>query len=103
MSKLTGVDRIAAERVRQIAEKGWTPEHDREHHPDGSLAEAAAVLLLEYIEAPEATYVSDRSPEWVGALAAHVAQKYVGLETTRILEIAGAFIAAELDRREGAS
>ena len=27
----TGIQRIADERARQIAEEGWTPEHDDEH------------------------------------------------------------------------
>lgn len=36
----TGIERIAAERQRQIDVEGWTPEHDDEHD-DGSLAMAA--------------------------------------------------------------
>lgn len=37
---LDGAECIAAERARQIADEGWTPEHDDEH-ADGSLAMAA--------------------------------------------------------------
>jgi hypothetical protein len=39
MSK--GTDLITAERERQITKEGWTPEHDAKHQ-DGSLALAAA-------------------------------------------------------------
>jgi hypothetical protein len=48
-----GVGRIAAERERQQTEKGWTLEHDRTEHADGSLTDAAAALILEYDGAPE--------------------------------------------------
>lgn len=36
---------IIAERVRQIAKEGWTPDHD-DIHTDGSLARAAAAYAL---------------------------------------------------------
>lgn len=36
---------IAAERVRQVNVKGWTPEHD-DSHTDGALAKAAAAYAL---------------------------------------------------------
>lgn len=39
---MDGVERIAAERKRQIEVEGWTPEHDAEHD-DGSLALVAAL------------------------------------------------------------
>lgn len=38
---MTGAERIAAERQRQIDSEGWTPEHDDEHRNE-SLAFAAA-------------------------------------------------------------
>lgn len=99
----TGSERISAERVRQVVEEGWTPEHDRTKHADGSLTDAAAVLLLDYIEAPEAVYapVSDSAPQWVFQLAAHACNKYDGQDRYRLLEVAGALIAAELDRLDG--
>jgi len=37
---MTGVERIAAERQRQIEKEGWTPEHDAEHI-EGELRDAA--------------------------------------------------------------
>lgn len=40
---LSGIEMIAAERNRQIAEKGYTPDHD-DHHANGELALVAALL-----------------------------------------------------------
>ena len=42
-----GLDVIAAERQRQISEKGYTPEHDDEHDL-GELGLAAALYALPY-------------------------------------------------------
>ena len=42
MSNSIGLDLIAKERMRQISDEGWTPEHDDEHD-DGSLALVAAL------------------------------------------------------------
>jgi hypothetical protein len=93
-----GAERISAERVRQVAEKGWAPEHDRTEHADGSLTDAAAAL-----GAPEVEHVVDRAPLWVAGLLRHASEKYTGQDRYRLLEIAGALIAAELDRLGGAS
>jgi hypothetical protein len=41
---MTGIELIAAERQRQQAVEGWTPEHDR-HHSGGELARAATAYL----------------------------------------------------------
>lgn len=38
---MTGAERIAAERMRQVSDEGWTADHDAEHS-DGELAMAAA-------------------------------------------------------------
>lgn len=48
----TGADLIAAERTRQIAQEGYTPEHDALHDPE-TLASAALAYL---------THPSDRPP-----------------------------------------
>ena len=88
-----GARRIAAE--RKIHEKKWSPEHD-DAHPDGSLSVFAAALAVEGTDA----HVEDmagrigegyREDDW-GLLA-----KY-GDDRIRCLEIAGALIAAEIDR-----
>ena len=73
-----GAGLIAAERQRQVSEEGWTPEHDDEHI-DGYLAIAAAHLCCGF---------SDR---W-GLYDKHRHNRQ------RQLVIAGALIAAELDR-----
>lgn len=44
-----GIQLIAEERVRQIEQEGWTPEHDDEH-ADGELAIAAGVVAT--VETP---------------------------------------------------
>ena len=38
---MTVIEEIAAERARQVAEEGWTTEHD-DDHSRGEMAEAAA-------------------------------------------------------------
>ena len=40
---------VLAERERQKAVEGWTPEHDDWQHPDGHLAKAAALYAVEAI------------------------------------------------------
>jgi hypothetical protein len=39
---VTGVERIAAERKRQVEDKGFDADHDDTHEGDGQLAAAAA-------------------------------------------------------------
>lgn len=41
----TGAELIAAERERQVAAEGWTPQHDA-GHADGVLARAAACYAI---------------------------------------------------------
>lgn len=107
-----GAKRIARERQRQIKKLGWTPEHDDEHD-DGSLAMAAACYA-----APERIYVRkefaagesfvDPFP-WHDADArphnGNVLKEPTEAQRLRLLEKAGALIAAEIDRvlRERAS
>ena len=55
MAESKGAQLINRERLRQITEKGWTPEHDDEHH-DGALAMAAccyAAPLPIFVWVPE--------------------------------------------------
>lgn len=92
----TGVDRIAAERERQISEKGWSLEHDDDHY-NGEIAGAAA----SYAEFAHRQIASAPSPyvggpfqtwRWAGS-----DWKPSG-DPVRNLEKAGALIAAEIDR-----
>lgn len=41
----TGIERIAAERKRQVEAEGWTPDHD-DLHRSAELAQAAAAYVL---------------------------------------------------------
>jgi hypothetical protein len=106
----SGIDLIAAERVRQMSEKGWTAEHD-DGHADGSLAMAAACYA-----ANERIYVERRYARLVGFVDPWPWQNWEddrkagGNHVTRVplrgearktaLIKAGALIAAELDRIE---
>ena len=72
---MNGIERIAKERQRQVSVEGWTPQHDDEHK-DGEMAIAAARYAAPYWE-------------W---------DKRGKHERIRQLEIAGALLAAEIDR-----
>ncbi len=79
-ARLTGgAGLIAAERQRQVSQEGWTPEHD-DGHRSGELPKAAAALCMQWDDL------------W-GLYARHRHDRQ------RQLVIAGALIAAELDRR----
>lgn len=49
---MTAIDDVIAERERQKAVEGWTPEHD-DTHSDGEMAKAAACYALNAGRAPE--------------------------------------------------
>ena len=94
-----GIRRIAAERERQMAEEKRTPEHD-DRHRSGELAVEAAALAVFSTDA----YVVDPDG-WHGSMNVHDdegdcwgLQAKHGKDKVRALEIAGALIAAELDR-----
>jgi hypothetical protein len=76
----TGVELIAAERERQKAVEGWTPEHDAQH-TNGEMAVAAA------------SYALGDSTLWPWSWA-----WYKPKERLDDLVRAGALIAAEIDR-----
>lgn len=108
----TGVQLIADERNRQMEKEGWTPEHD-DQHTDRSLAMAAACyaaperILIRRIEkkrngcgVPTGLYRNRLcdpwpwSPDW---------DKREIHDVKRQLVIAGALIAAEIDRLQRAA
>jgi hypothetical protein len=104
---LSGAARIAAERQRQITVEGWTPDHD-DQHDDGSLALAAVcyaapepVFTLQQFDA--AMTFSDPWP-WQADGDKRPRDEHDCLrspsleERIRMLEKAGALIAAEIDR-----
>jgi len=90
-----GVGLIAAERRRHRAQEGWTPEHD-DTHDDGSLAGAGACLATEGTDG-EFLWVNYDS-SWIRQLR----DKHAATPRIRQLAIAGALIAAEIDRLQRA-
>ena len=89
---MTGVELIANERERQINVKGWTPEHD-DMHKDGALRVVAAMCACDGTDAK----VFDPLNRDFGIIKRH---GYQGEEPDEIhlLAVAGALIAAEIDR-----
>jgi hypothetical protein len=101
---VTGIERIAAERARQIAKEGWTPEHDDDHDL-GELALVGAlyatpVRLFEKLENPNGgVAMLDPWPDtWDRKWDKRGPRRLTGPRRIRELEKAGALIAAEIDR-----
>ncbi len=95
-----GVERIGAERLRQLGAEGWTPEHD-ERHANGELAAAAACYAIppgHLLEGGPAG--GEASARWVPELWPFAAEAWKPTPGNRIRELvkAGALIAAEIDR-----
>jgi hypothetical protein len=96
-----GIVRIMSERLRQVSEEGWTPEHDDEHD-DWEMAKAAVVYVLgvahrgkeRHTVIPERTFWPHQWDEsWYKPSD----------DPIRDLEKAGALIAAEIDRLQRAA
>lgn len=84
---MKGIDLISQERQRQIEQEGLTLEHDQQHE-NGELAIAAACYATKWTEVEDLI-------EWPWAKEYDKREKH-GI--VRRLSIAGALIAAELDR-----
>jgi hypothetical protein len=90
---MAGIDDIAAERQRQINVEGWTAEHDDEH-ANGCMASAAACYAL-------AAYLGN---DWKPTRHWPWDEKcWKPKDRRRNLVIAGALIAAEIDRIDRAA
>lgn len=87
---VTGASLIAAERLRQVTDEGYTPGHDDEH---GEGLQWAGWAYLDRALHP--TEDTDPPSAWPWDPAAWNRDA----DSMRRLEIAGALIAAELDRR----
>lgn len=92
---MTGIELIAQERERQVSKEGWTPEHD-DSHEHGEMAIAAACYAVVGTDVMVTTYATINGcdafpwdPSW---------DKRKKHDRKRQLVIAGALIAAELDR-----
>lgn len=83
---MTGVERIAAERQRQMEKLGWTADHD-DGYDGGKLAMAAVCYA-----APDLIYVEERHVGSITFIDGRIRQ----------LEKAGALIASEIDRLQRA-
>jgi hypothetical protein len=88
---MNGIELIAQERVRQQEKEGWTPEHD-DGHSHGEMAITAACYAVHHTDAKVLIEGEDAMP-WGSC---H--DKRGKHSTERALTIAGALIAAELDR-----
>jgi hypothetical protein len=106
---VSGIERIAAERARQIEQESWSSDHD-DQHTDKSLALAAALYATPMpLYAVEGKMSSFRTYDpWPWERKTELGH-HTGLSAwdkrdkhsyERRLEIAGALIAAELDRLE---
>jgi len=90
---MNGIERISAERKRQIEEECWSASHDAEHTSGQLLLLAACYTLKNYTFADFEKAIESEldaywgSDEWI---------KYT--DPIRNLEKAGALIAAEIDR-----
>lgn len=101
---MAGIERIAAERRRQIDEEGWTAEHD-DGHADRSMARAAACYALEASGAPmrRTNNIPNLWPwHWSWWKPEGPLNESNIAYQIRNLTKAGALIAAEIDRLERA-
>jgi hypothetical protein len=98
---MTGTERIAAERKRQIEREGWTPEHDA-CYVSGELSIAAACYAVNKL--PEGDLIHIRNVDMMddGFPWEPKFDKREQHSRLRSLEIAGALIAAEIDRMTAA-
>ena len=105
----SGIELITEERERQVSQEGWTPEHDDEHEGNqiamAAACYAAPVSLRAEIEVPcncrEAMCPHSAFPptRWVDAWPWDKKfDKRHKHDRLRQLVIAGALIAAEIDR-----
>ncbi len=90
-----GIELIAAERARQMAIKGWTPEHDDEHS-SAEMVNAAVAYLDVAITAYWGGDVTRTHA--IGMWPWDKKWWKPSTDPIRNLEKAGALIAAEIDR-----
>lgn len=91
----TGIELITEERNEQIEKHGWDTEHDSQHKY-GSLCVVAATLAVVDTDARVEDHMGGRG---TGENPWGLEDKLAGDEIHR-LKVAGALIAAEIDRRQ---
>ena len=96
--QLSGVERIAAERKRQIEEEGFEAKHD-DYNMGGELINAAIVYLLSPKMRETNMVVSGMRPSLLSFFWPWSYEWFKpSVNRIRELEKAGALIAAEIDR-----
>lgn len=104
---VTGAERIAAERKRQVEEEGYTVEHDQSMpYEDGALVKAALCYATPQNKRGMVRTFSGGVQQDAPALWPWVPETWKGSrslepsvdERVRELEKAGALLAAEIDR-----
>lgn len=107
--KKTGIELIAEERKEQIEKHGFDSKHD-DMHDDGLLIEAAIVCASNYIVYWKQTFANGQSFQAMEVSSWELPVKYNGnvllpntdnstkKERIHQLKVAGALIAAEIDR-----
>lgn len=88
-----GINDVSAERLRQINEEGYNPEHDDEHG-SGELAAAGA----SYAAFASLQLAEGSGPEGVPAWWPFDPSEWNPSDTRRNLVVAAALIIAEIDR-----
>lgn len=89
----TGIELIVDERNRQVSDEGWTASHD-DDHDDCEMLAAAVLYAASTFPDKRATEVARAIPfPWDGG-----SDKREKHDRKRRLVIAGALIAAEIDR-----
>jgi hypothetical protein len=111
---MNGIERIAAERKRQISAEGWTAEHDRQHDCGelalAAICYAAPIRIYRRADHAEGVNFCDPFPGWRDKRFACGERRdnpgnvppdpatYTPSERLDLLAKAGALIAAEMDR-----
>jgi len=90
--KKTGIELIAEERQEQIEKHGWDSDHDSQHQY-GELRKMAAVLCCDGTDARVEDYGDFSTGENMWGLENKLANDEI-----HRLKVAGALIAAEIDR-----
>jgi hypothetical protein len=91
---VTGANLVGAERVRQVTDEGYTPEHDEQH--TGAELAWAAWCLLDRAASQDPRMVERVPTMWPFEDGSWPAQDKTPM---RLLIQAGAYVAAEIDRR----
>lgn len=95
---MNGIDRIAAERIRQVEQEGFTAEHDDEHQY-GELAIAGASYAWPNPRPLDIIKQWPWDKEWWKPVQTfNPNRKEQAADRIRELAKAGALIAAEIDR-----